>query len=280
MNAGQRLAIFGAVLATVFGVGIGAGAAFGPTPAVPEKIAPAPIGEGVVATKDGYRFVSGTTELAKAGDTFHFVIEGPDGSPVRHFDEIHEKLLHFILVNRELTVFHHVHPTLGADGTWAIALPALPAGSYRAVADFEVTNGPRLALGVDLSVAGEYIPTALAEPHATSVVDGYEVTIGTDVRGGGEVKVALTVRKDGQLVTDLQPYLGASGHLVAMRSGDLAYAHVHPDDYVGGVVDFDAELTAEGRYGLFFDFKHGDTVHTATFTFDQGHVTGAPSMDH
>lgn len=82
------------------------------------------------------------------------------------------------------------------------------------------------------------------------------------------------------MVTDLQPYLGAFGHLVAMRSGDLAYAHVHPDDYVDGVVDFDAELTSEGRYGLFFDFKHGDTVHTATFTFDQGLVTDAPSMGH
>ena len=63
-----------------------------------------------------------------------------------------------------------------------------------------------------------------------------------------------------------------------MRSGDLAYAHVHPDDYVDGTgVHFDAELSSEGRYGLFFDFKHDDTVHTATFTFDQGLVTGAPT---
>ena len=120
----------------------------------------------------------------------------------------------------------------------------------------------------------------MAPPASTSIVDGYEVTIATDVKRGGEVKIALTVRKDGRMVTDLQPYLGAFGHLVAMRSGDLAYAHVHPDDYVDGVVDFDAELTSEGRYGLFFDFKHGDTVHTATFTFDQGLVTDAPSMGH
>jgi hypothetical protein len=102
----------------------------------------------------------------------------------------------------------------------------------------------------------------------------------SEVRAGGEVKIALTVRKDGQAITDLQPYLGAFGHLVAMRSGDLAYAHVHPDDYVDGTVRFDAELSSEGRYGLFFDFKYGDTVHTATFTFDQGLVTGAPTMGH
>ena len=280
MNAAQRLAAFGVVVAAVFGIGIGAGAVLGPAAAAQEEMTPAPLGEGVVSTRDGYRFVPANTELPAGGGDFHFVIEGPDGNAVRTFTKIHEKDLHFILVNRDLTMFHHVHPTRAADGTWSIALPALAAGSYRAVADFEVARGPRLALGVDLAVAGTYTTTALAAPATTSTVDGYAVTIATEVRRGGEVKIALTVRKDGRLVTDLQPYLGAFGHLVAMRSGDLAYAHVHPNDYVDGVVDFDAELTAEGRYGLFFDFKHGNTVHTATFTFDQGLVTGAPTMGH
>ena len=280
MNTAQRLAAFGVVVAAVFGIGIGAGAVLGPAAAAQEEVTPAPLGEGVVSTRDGYRFVPANTELPAGGGDFHFVIEGPDGNVVRTFTKIHEKDLHFILVNRELTVFHHVHPTRAADGTWSIALPALAAGSYRAVADFEIAHGPRLVLGVDLAVAGTYTTTALAAPATTSIVDGYAVTIATEVRRGGEVKVALTVRKDGRLVTDLQPYLGAFGHLVAMRSGDLAYAHVHPNDYVDGVVDFDAELTAQGRYGLFFDFKHGDTVHTATFTFDQGLVTGDPTMGH
>ena len=93
------------------------------------------------------------------------------------FQQEHDKDLHFILVNRDLTVFHHVHPTRAADGTWSIDLPALPAGSYRAVADFHVAHGPRLALGTDLSVAGDYTPTALAEPATTSTVDGYEITM-------------------------------------------------------------------------------------------------------
>ena len=88
------------------------------------------------------------------------------------------------------------------------------------------------------------------------------------------------MRKAGRLVTDLQPYLGASGHLVAMRAADLAYAHVHPLGYHAGTVTFDATLAAQGRYRLFFDFKHAGVVHTAAFTFDQGVVTGAPTMEH
>ena len=93
------------------------------------------------------------------------------------------------------------------------------------------------------------------------------------------------MRRDGQVVDDLEPYLGAGGHLVAMRAGDLAYSHVHPvDDDHGasepGVVRFNAELPSAGRYGLFFDFKHDGVVHTASFTFDQGAVTGATEMEH
>jgi hypothetical protein len=280
VNTVQRLSAFGVVLAGMFAIGIGAGAAFGPTVSTKEATAPAPMGDGVVATKDGYRIVPATRQLATDGGSFRFVIEGPSGKPVLDFQPEHEKELHFILVNRDLTVFHHVHPSRAADGTWSIDLPALPAGSYRAVFDFHVAHGPRLALGTDLSVAGDYTPTTLAEPATTSIVDGYEITMQSEVHAGGEVKIALTVRKDGHVITDLQPYLGAFGHLVAMRSGELAYAHVHPDDYVDGTVHFDAELSSEGRYGLFFDFKYGDTVHTATFTFDQGLVTGAPTMDH
>ncbi|MCU1397163.1 MAG: hypothetical protein JWN62_272 [Acidimicrobiales bacterium] len=281
MNTCQRLSVFGIVLAGIFGIGIGAGAMLGPPASAKEVMAPAPMGEGVVSTKDGYRFVPATGQLDAAGGTFHFVIEGPRGAPVLDFTPEHEKDLHFILVNRDLTVFHHLHPTRAANGRWSIDLPALPPGSYRAVADFHVAHGPHLALGTDLSVAGDYIPTALAEPDTTSRVDGYEITMQTDAREGGEVKIALIVSKDGHVITDLQPYLGAFGHLVAMHSGDLVYAHVHPDDYLDGTVHFDAELSSEGRYGLFFDFKHGDIVHTATFTFDQGLVTGAPMMnDH
>lgn len=280
MNTRVRLGAFAVVVAAAFAIGTSAGALLGPTPSASEHMPPPPKGGGVVSFADGYRFVTRSASLAPTGGLFQFVVEGPKGVPVKLFTKTHEKLLHFILVNRELTSFHHVHPTLAADGTWSIKLPSLAPGSYRAVADFQVAGGPHLALGNDLSVAGPYLPTQLKEPHSTTNVDGYEVTVATEAKQGGEVKIALTVRKHGRLVTDLQPYLGAFGHLVAMRTGDLAYAHVHPNDYTDGVVHFDAELPSEGRYGLFLDFRHGNSIHTATFAFDQSLVTGTPTMEH
>lgn len=283
MNTTTRLAGFGVALVAILGVGAGLGAAVGPDVVPAEAEAPAPIGQGVVAAAEGYRLVPTSTDLDPAGGAFRFAIDDQEGEAVAAFTPIHERNLHLIVVSRELTTFLHVHPTLAADGTWSIDLPPLAAGSYRAVADFQIDGGPRLALGIDLAVAGSYRPTQLPEPTPTTITDGYEVALSTERGDGGEVTAQLTVRRDGEPVTDLEPYLGAMGHLVAIRTGDLAYAHVHPvedeGDSVPGVVTFDAELTSAGRYGLFFDFKHNGTVHTASFTFDQGPVTGPSDME-
>ena len=77
----------------------------------------------------------------------------------------------------------------------------------------------------------------------------------------------MTVTRDGEPVTDLQPYLGALGHLVAIRDGDLAYLHVHPLDEADGpggpTVRFAVEVPTAGTYGLFLDFSHGGEVRTA-----------------
>jgi hypothetical protein len=281
MKTTTRLAGFGVVLAAIAGLGAGLGAAVGPDVAQVEVEAPAPIGQGVVAAAEGYRLVPADHLLDRDGGTFRFAVEDQHDRAVHEFTPIHERDLHLIVVDRELTTFHHVHPTLDDEGTWSIDLPALEPGSYRAVADFQVADGPRLALGTDLTVSGEYRPAAPDQPTRRTTTDGYEVELAAEQREDGEVTAELVVRRDGALVTDLEPYLGASGHLVAMRSGDLAYAHVHPvehEDAAPGVVTFDAELTSAGRYRLFFDFKHDGTVHTAAFTFDQGPVTRAPDM--
>lgn len=280
MNAATRVAAFGVALAGVLGIGSAIGAAIGPVPNRAPAMEPAPIGEGVVSAADGYRIVPAGPTLPAIGGEYRFRIDGPDGRVVQRFTPLHDRDLHLIVANRELTTFRHVHPRLGSDGTWSIDIAALPAGAYRAIADFHITDGPRLALGTDLTVPGNYQPGRTPEPASIARVDGYQVDLSTEGHAGGEVEVALTIRKDGRLVTDLQPYLGAYGHLVALRLGDLAYAHVHPVGYEKGTIRFDATLTSQGRYRLFLDFKHADTVHTAAFTFDQGIVTGAPAMEH
>ena len=104
------------------------------------------------------------------------------------------------------------------------------------------------------------------------MVDDYTVTVQGDLVAGRTSRLTLTVAKAGVPVTDLQPYLGAYGHLVALRAGDLGYLHVHPQqtDAAGPRIVFDAEVPTAGAYRLFLDFQHAGVVRTAAFTATAG----------
>jgi hypothetical protein len=237
---------------------------------------------GVLVSQAGYTLdVDDTTLDGVAGAPFRFRITGPDGSAVRDFDLGHERELHLIVVGRDLRTYAHLHPTRSSDGTWSAELPTLAPGAYRAFADFAVTDGPELTLGIDLTVPGPSQAAALPDAATTATVDGYEVDLAGSPVAGTESELALTVRKDGEPVTDLEPYLGAAGHLVAIRAGDLAYLHVHPLGEVaernGPSVRFAAEVPSPGDYRLFFDFSHRGEVRTAAFTVHVLADAGAPA---
>ncbi len=230
---------------------------------------------GLQVTEDGYRLEPLTTTLSTSAPTpFRFRILGPDRRPVTAYTANHGKDLHLIVVRRDLSGFQHVHPQREADGTWTVPLSVGRAGQYRIFADFEPAGrGGGLTLGVDVPAAGDYQPRPLPQPGPTATVDGYTVTIDGQLVPGNASKLTLNVTRDGAPVTDLEPYLGAYGHLVALREGDLAYLHVHPDGEpgdgrteAGPQISFYAEVPSAGTYRLYLDFQHAGTVHTAEFT--------------
>jgi hypothetical protein len=227
-----------------------------------------------------------TTLPAGIEQAFRFTVTGPDGRPVTKYTQEHDRDLHLIVVRRDLTGFQHVHPTMAPDGTWSIPLTLPAAGEYRAFADFVPAGGEGLTLGVDLRAAGDYAPAPLPAPSRTAEVDGYTVELAGDLRPGEASDLTLTVSRDGEPVTDLDPYLGAYGHLVALRDGDLAYLHVHPHGEpgdgttaAGPAIDFTAEVPSAGTYRLYLDFSHGGVVRTAAFTVTAGThtLTSAPA---
>jgi hypothetical protein len=296
MNAGTKLAAYGAGLVLIFGAAAGAGKVIGPDESPPPVAADhsdmsaagkaeshADMGGtdghvpgGLQIAEDGYRLQPVTAGLAVgAARPFAFRVLGPDGGALTKYTPTHEKDLHLVVVRRDLTGFRHVHPTLGGDGTWSIPLSVDRPGQYRVFADFQPAGRAEgLTLGADVAAAGDYQPRPLPAPVRTATVDDYRVTLDGDLVPGEASSLTLTVEKDGVPVTDLQPYLGAYGHLVALRDGDLAYLHVHPEATPGAGprITFVAEVPSAGSYGLFLDFKHGGKVRTVAFTATAGGV--------
>lgn len=224
---------------------------------------------GLQSTESGYTLAGlSSPSAANAPGALTFTITGSDGKPVTAFDTEHDKQLHLIVVRSDTAQYRHVHPTMSADGIWSIDWTWPTGGNYRVFADFEPTGGPgRLTLSSAVSVGGTFEHRPLPAPSRTFEVDGYTVTLEGDLTVAGGT-LGFTVTRDGQPVTDLQPYLGANGHLVALRATDLAYLHVHPENASspGPTVQFHAEAPSAASYRLFFDFKHGDVVRTAEFT--------------
>ncbi len=138
-------------------------------------------------------------------------------------------------------------------------------------------NAEGVTLGADLAAAGDARPEPLPDTGRTVTVDGYEVTLDGALRPGAGTEITMEVEKDGKPVTDLQPHLGAYGHLVALRAGDLGYLHVHPNGEPGDGrtkpgpgISFTATAPTKGAYRLFLDFRHEGKVRTAAFTVHAG----------
>jgi hypothetical protein len=300
VNVPTKLGAYGAGLAVVFIAALGTGAAAGPF-GEPEKAdhgsehptpgagdgaheendmqtmdPTAPAAGGLEVSSDGYTFApTARTHPAGDGVPFEFRIEGADGSPVTEFDVEHDKELHLIVVNRDLSGYQHVHPVRDEAGTWTVELDLSTPGTYRALADFAPEGADALTLGVDLHVPGDAQPVPVPAPSRTAEVDGYTVTLDGELQAGGESPLTLSVARDGHPVTDLQPYLAAYGHLVALRAGDLAYLHVHPEGApgdgetpAGPDIDFVAHVPSAGTYRLYLDFLHRGVVRTAEFTVE------------
>ena len=299
----QKIGAFGAALAVSFGGAYGVGALIGPFDSGTKSEAnqsthrgtdheesgghdggsrqeseTAVTPAGLQVTEGGYSLDLETPALtADSAGTLKFAVRGKDGAPVTSYRVEHEKELHLIVASRDLTEYRHLHPVRAADGTWSTPVTLREAGSYRVFADFTPAGGGgNLTLGSDLTVAGAYGVRKAPAPVREVTVEGYTVTLDGDLTAGKGSELGFTVSKEGRPVKP-EPYLGANGHLVALRTGDLAYLHVHPhDDRPGATkVSFTADVPSTGTYRLFLDFKADGKVRTAAFTAStDGHTHG------
>ncbi len=223
--------------------------------------------------------VSAPASAGEAGE-LSFRILDARGEPVVAFETAHEQDLHLVVVRTDGALFRHVHPTLdAATGVWSMPWQWDAAGTYRVFADFLPASGADGDESVTLTrvveVAGALVPAPPTGPVSAVEVDGVEVPVDGALVAGTMSELTITVTRDGEPVTTLQPYLGAFGHLVALREGDLAYLHVHaggaaprPGDTAGPELSFSVETPTAGRYLLYLDLRIDGRVSTAALVLD------------
>jgi hypothetical protein len=194
------------------------------------------------------------------------VIDPRSGELVKHFEIVHEKLMHLFLVSENLEFFLHDHPVLQADGTFILTVRLPFGGMYRMLADyFPSQSVPQLSVDT-LFVSGAAEPAHLSASVAPCKSANLTASLQTepaDVVAGLESRLLFTLDP----AEGLEPYLGAWGHMLAVSEDLVDLLHLHPFLTQGeGGVQFNVIFPRPGLYRIWTQFQRKSVVNTVVFT--------------
>jgi hypothetical protein len=211
---------------------------------------------------------------ARQPGRLRFVISDPHtGEPVTHFEEVHEKLIHLFVVSFDLSVFAHVHPELQADGSFLLDWNFPKPGPYQLYADFFPSGGTPQIVQKTFVTAGFTGSLLGARAHLQPDAQLEKTGPSTTVRladskflAGRKQNVVFTLadQRTGQPVTDLQPYLGAWGHMLVLSEDMSDYVHAHAAG-PGAEQQYEVVFPRPGVYRVWMQFQRHNEVATVAF---------------
>jgi len=243
------------------------------------------------------------------------IFEADGKTSVATFDEVHTKLLHFILVSEDLTQFIHVHPDYQGDGVFVLKDLVLPTiANYVTFADFTPTGDKQHFVRNTLAVSGAAVQKLnLNVSPAEFTVDDLKVALtnAEAFKTGSETHLQfhVTDAKTGADVNSLDEYLGAAGHLVIIDQTTETYIHTHPAghdmDAMSGMagmgdmatptavmsgmdmpaqygpdLDFMAEFPSAGLWSMWLQIQYKGDIYTFPFVVDVTDNVEATSEPH
>lgn len=224
--------------------------------------------------KASFAFASGGAR-AKEETEVTIQITNADGTPVNDYEVNHEKLLHLIMVNHDLSYFAHIHPDFKGDGKFVVQTSFPAGGKYKVFADFKPAGGSSTTLSEWMDVEGKEGEHAAVtpDPKLVKVVGDKEITLAlSSTKAKEEVTLTYDIRdaKTKQGIDNLEPYLGAVGHVVILSDDAGKYLHVHPLDEkaTGPKAQFATSFPQSGIYKIWGQFQHKGEVITVPFVVE------------
>jgi hypothetical protein len=198
-----------------------------------------------------------------------------DGMPIERFSLNHEKLLHLMIVSKDLSYFQHIHPEYVGDGTFEIDNHFPAGGDYKLIADFKPAEGDAMIKTEWVNVPGPAAPFQPITSNAQMVskAGGARVKLDIDkLSAKSDALLTFTLHDDasGEPITDLEPYLGAIGHVVILSKDAERYIHVHAEEgqRSGPQAIFEAVFPSPGLYKIWGQFQRGGQVLTVDFVIE------------
>ena len=194
------------------------------------------------------------------------VKRGWRGTPVTSLLTVHERPFHLFLIDDKLETFQHVHPELDGE---TLNATIYPHGNrqYWLVGDFPPVDAfPQLRM----THLPKHADTVIADRPPFIV---HAKLSAGDLRAGRESRLTFEVSDPatGLPPADMEPYLGAAGHLFAIDEALQNPMHAHPIDVADGGMArpaFDVRFPRAGRYVMWLQVQRAGRVETMRFTAD------------
>lgn len=214
--------------------------------------------------------------MPKAGESvaLKLMVHDSDGAMVRDYDMIHEKLVHLILVREGLDEFSHLHPAVDDSGNLSVTHSFPQAGTYRLFADYKPKGEAATVAKAVIDISGNKTsaPDLVVDAPGDVVAEGLQAKIELrDLKVGGESQIRFRLSDEtGRPVDELQPYLGARGHLVVLSADGTQYVHAHPSDSptAEDEVVFGAHFPSAGLYKGWAQFQIAGQLRTLPFVVE------------
>lgn len=229
---------------------------------------------GVIPTKSEWN--SPENPGANTEIPVSILIKDKSGEPISSFQTVHEKKMHLFIISKDLAYFSHIHPDYNGDGEFDFTTEFPSGGDYKMIAEFTPEGGVDSSIETHwVHVEGEASPEQPIVPDKklTKVVDGKSVSLSFDqLEAGKTLHMTFTIEdeKTNKPIKDLEPYLGALGHTVAITADAGNYLHIHPMTTQGSgpKVTFMTIFPEKGIYKIWGQFQQNGEVFTVPFVIE------------
>jgi hypothetical protein len=210
------------------------------------------------------------TATLQPGNLLDLKMTDPGWLSARKLDDFvpdHNHLMHLYAIRwPAMDVVFHLHPDQVGSGDFHLALPSMPAGTYRLFADVVHANGFPETLVTSIKVpiihgrelAGDDAEGTTAalkwngegtENSATyKLPDGYTMTWKRPSPLTAKTPEDFTftlLDSQGQPPKDMALYMGMVGHAAFVKTDGTVFAHIHPS----GTVSMAALMMAQSQNG-------------------------------